>query len=97
MLEKPTAQEAPSLLGSYGRYIVSYDIFKYLHTGGLINNELYFSKAIDDMAKEKDVYAKEINGEWLTTGDPLSYTKAVIKYAMRREEFKEEIKKIVNS
>ncbi|MDD4728845.1 MAG: sugar phosphate nucleotidyltransferase [Dysgonamonadaceae bacterium] len=97
LLEKPTAQEAPSLLGSYGRYIVSYDIFKYLHTGGLINNELYFSKAIDDMAKEKDVYAKEINGEWLTTGDPLSYTKAVIKYAMRRDEFREEIKKIVNS
>ncbi len=97
ILEKPTEQEAPSLLGSYGRYIVSYDIFNYLHTGVLINNELYFSKAIDDMAKQKDVYAKEIDGQWLTTGDPLSYTKAVIKYAMRRDEYREEIKKIVNS
>lgn len=97
LLEKPTAQEAPSLLGSYGRFIVSHDIFKYLHTGGLINNELYFSKGIDDMAKEKDVYAVQLNGEWLTTGDPLNYTKTVIKYAMKRDEYREEIKKIVNS
>ena len=46
---------------------------------------MYFSKAIDDIAKDMDVYAKEVDGEWLTTGDPLNYIKAVIKYAMLRE------------
>jgi len=97
LIEKPTIEQAPTSLASYGRFIVSNDIFKFLHTSTLLHNELYFSKAIDDMAKEMDVYAKEIDGEWLTTGDPLSYTKAVVKYAMKRENFKDEIKKIVNS
>lgn len=97
ILEKPSPDQAPSLLGSYGRYIVSYDIFKYLDTKNLIKNELYFSKAIDDISKEMDVYAKEIEGEWLTTGDPLNYIKAVIKYAMLREEYANEIKELVNS
>ena len=97
ILEKPSVNEAPSLLGSYGRYIVSYDIFKYLHTGTLINNELYLSKAIDDMAKEADVYAKIIDGEWLTTGDPHNYLNAVIKYALQREDYREEVTATVNS
>lgn len=97
ILEKPAPNQSPSLLGSYGRYILSYDIFKYLHTGNLIDNELYLSKAIDDIAKDMDIYANEIDGEWLTTGDPLNYIKAVLKYAMKNEEYANEIKKIVTS
>ena len=49
------------------------------------------------MAKEADVYAKIIDGEWLTTGDPHNYLNAVIRYAMQREDYKEEILKMVNS
>jgi UTP-glucose-1-phosphate uridylyltransferase len=31
--------------------------------------------------------AKEIvDGEWLTTGDPLNYLKAVVKYAVDRKD-----------
>jgi UTP--glucose-1-phosphate uridylyltransferase len=97
IIEKPTVQEAPSLLASYGRYIVTYDIFKYLDVNNLNNNELYFSKALDDLCKEKDVYNKIVDGEWLTTGDPLNYLKATIKYAMQREEYAEELKKLINT
>ncbi len=97
LIEKPSPEQSPSTLASYGRFIVSYDIFKYLHTGELFNNELVFARIIDDMSKDLDIYAKVVDGEWLTTGDPLNYTKAVIKYAMKRENYREEIKKIVNS
>lgn len=97
LIEKPTKEQAPSTVASVGRYIVSYDIFKYLHTGRLINNELFFSKAIDDMAQEMDVYAEYLDGEVFTIRDSLSYIQAVVANGMRKEEYADEIKKIVNS
>ena len=49
------------------------------------------------MAKETDVYAKTIDGEWLTTGDPHNYLNAVIRYALQREDYREEVTVTVNS
>ena len=34
-----------------------------------------------------DFYAKEIkDGKWLTTGDPLNYLKAILEYAIDRDD-----------
>ena len=92
IIEKPSVEETPSLLCSYGRYIVTYDIFKYLDVNNLSNNELYFSEALDLLCKDFDVYNQVVDGEWLTTGDPLNYLKAHIMYAMQRAEYRDELK-----
>jgi len=35
------------------------------------------------------------DGEWLTTGDPLNYLKAVIKYALDREDIGKDLKEFL--
>lgn len=96
IVEKPLVNP-PSLLATYGRYLVDYSVFDYLNNENIQQGELYFSVALDKLCKVKNVYCKAIDGEWLTTGDPLNYLEAQIKYAMRREEYKEELRKFVNS
>lgn len=96
LVEKPSVEEAPSNFATYGRYVVSYDIFKYLDPTKLLKNELYFPDALDRLCAEKDVYAKVVDGEWITTGDPLNHLKAILKYAMRRPEYKSMIEEVVN-
>ncbi len=86
IVEKPL-ENPPSLLATYGRYLVDYSIFDYLNTENMHDGELYFAVALDKLCKSKNVYCKAIEGEWLTTGDPLSYLEAQIKYAMKREEY----------
>lgn len=96
IVEKPSLENTPSLLASYGRYIVTYDVFKYLDVNNLTNNELYFSEAVANLCKDMNVYNKVVNGEWLTTGDPLNYLKAQIKYAMQRDEYRDELKDFIS-
>lgn len=92
IVEKPV-ENAPSLFATYGRYLVDYSIFDYLNTDNLYNGELYFAVALDKLCKAKNVYCKQIDGEWLTTGDPLNYLEAQIKYAMKRDEYREALTK----
>lgn len=40
----------------------------------------------------KKVIAQPVDGEWVTTGDPLNYLKATVKFALKREEFAKEFK-----
>jgi len=96
IVEKPL-ENPPSLLAIYGRYIVDYNIFEYLTVENMYKGELYFAVALDKLCKVKNVYCKEIDGEWLTTGDPLNYLEAQIKYAMSREEYREELKNFLHS
>jgi UTP--glucose-1-phosphate uridylyltransferase len=96
IVEKPT-QNPPSLLATYGRYLVDYSIFDYLNMENMHEGELYFAVALDKLCKTKNVYCKSIDGEWLTTGDPLSYLEAQIKYAMRREDYREPLKKFFSN
>lgn len=93
IVEKPEPGEAPSNLAVYGRYITTYDIFNYFtekDTGK--GGELWLADAFAKACKERNYYLMEASGEWLTTGDPLRYIKAVIKYALERDEYKEELK-----
>ncbi len=92
IVEKPL-ENPPSLLATYGRYLVDYSIFDYLNKENIQQGELYFPVALDKLCKVKNVYCKAVDGEWLTTGDPLNYLEAQIKYAMTRNEYREELTK----
>lgn len=96
IIEKPTVTEAPSQLADFGRMILNQDIVNVLKDTALgKGNELWIVDAIRTYVQNGGKFlAKEIeDGEWLTTGDPLNYLKAVLAYAAEREDIGEELKK----
>ncbi len=88
IIEKPAVGEAPSLLASYGRYLVKPDIFTYLSptfTGK--DAELWTVDAITHVAREKSVRVVKTQARWVTTGDPENYFRAHLEFAIRYEKF----------
>ncbi|MBN1331855.1 UTP--glucose-1-phosphate uridylyltransferase [Candidatus Dojkabacteria bacterium] len=81
LIEKPDAEKAPSLLASYGRYLLTPKVFDYLvseYTGK--DGELWTADAIDKLAKIGRVKVVKVDSKWMTTGDPENYIKAYIEY-----------------
>lgn len=95
IIEKPSVEEAPSNLADFGRMILNQDIINILRNIPLgKGNELWIVDAIREYIKKGgEFYAKKVeDGEWLTTGDPLNYLKATLKYAFEREDIGEDLK-----
>jgi UTP--glucose-1-phosphate uridylyltransferase len=96
IVEKPSVEETPSRLADFGRMILDQkfvDILKKTALGK--GNELWIVDAIKTYVKNGGIFlAKKVeDGEWLTTGDPANYLKTVLKYAMDREDLKEDLQK----
>lgn len=92
IIEKPTIDQVNSNLAEFGRMVLAPEIFEYLSadkTGK--GGELWLIDAIDRLLHDKPVYAKLIDGEFLTTGDPLRFLKASFKFAMAREDLKDDL------
>ncbi|MBD3280405.1 hypothetical protein GF389_02685 [Candidatus Dojkabacteria bacterium] len=86
LVEKPKAGKAPSLLASYGRYLLTNKIFDYLNKESLgKNNELWTSYAISKMAQNGKVKYVVPENICMTTGDPDNYLKTCIEYHKRNE------------
>lgn len=100
IIEKPSVEEAPSNLADFGRMILNREIIDILAKTPLgKDNELYLVDAIRTYVGNGGVFmAKKVeNGEWLTTGDPLNYLKACIKYAFDREDIGNDLKGFVKN
>lgn len=98
IVEKPTAQNTPSRLADFGRMILNKEIIDILRQTALgKNNELWIVDAIRTYVKQGGIFmAKPVkDGQWLTTGDPLNYLKAILTYAMEREDLKVDLKKFI--
>jgi len=91
VIEKPKKSEAPSNLASYGRFILTQKVFDYLTPDAVgMDGELWLQDANMQVAKHGTVKVKVIDGEWMTTGDPLRYMKAHVKYMLAHEKFGKE-------
>lgn len=97
IVEKPkTPDLSPSNLTSYGRYLLTPEIFDYLipsNTG--LDDELWTVDAITQLAKVGDVIVAHSQGKWITTGDPKNYFLAHLEYALAETDYAEDIKKVV--
>ena len=90
IVEKPKIEDAPSNLTSYGRYLLTPDVFQYLdpkNTG--LDGELWTVDAITRMVKDGNVYVEKTRGHWMTTGDPKNYNLASLYYATEFEDYGE--------
>ena len=88
IIEKPDPDEAPSNLAQFGRFVLSPRVVEILETTALgKGNELYLTDAIDTLSKENRVLVESVEGQWLTTGDPLNFLKATVQYALKHPEY----------
>ena len=99
VLEKLPADQAPSNMAQFGRFVVSPKIFKVLKEQGLAkDNELYFADLVNKMAQIDLVIAQKVkNGQWLTTGDPLRWLKANIEYGLKDENISKELREYLKT
>ncbi|MBQ1373350.1 NTP transferase domain-containing protein [Candidatus Saccharibacteria bacterium] len=97
IVEKPkTPDLAPSNLTSYGRYLLTPEVFDYLvpsNTG--LDGELWTVDAITKLAEHGDVIVAKSRGKWITTGDPKNYFFAHLEYVLSNTDYADEVRKIV--
>lgn len=97
--EKLPKEEAPSNKVQFGRFVFTYDVIEAaLNTPTGKDGELWLIDILNSLASQgKNVIAQPIEGEWLTTGDPLRYVKTTLKFAMKRDDLKDDLLEFINS
>jgi len=93
IIEKPDRGTEPSLLASYGRYLLKPSIFEFLSADRIGKDaELWTVDAITQIANTRKVLVEKTKGEWMTTGDPENYFRAHLQFALTKEKFGSKIK-----
>lgn len=95
LVEKPDPKDAPSNLAIIGRYVLSPEVFAVLRdTKPGRGGEIQLTDALQTLAQDPTsggVYGVVFSGDRYDTGDKLSYLKAVITVAGRREELSDDL------
>ncbi|MGW9825349.1 UTP--glucose-1-phosphate uridylyltransferase [Brevibacterium pityocampae] len=95
LVEKPEPESAPSNLAIIGRYVLAPEIFDVLRvTPPGRGNEIQLTDALETLAADPDsagVYGVVFSGDRYDTGDKISYLKAVVQLAGRREDLADEL------
>lgn len=98
IVEKPkTPDLSPSNLTSYGRYLLTPEVFDYLipsNTG--LDGELWTVDAITKLAEKGDVIIAKSEGKWITTGDPKNYFLAHLEYVLSETDYADDVKKLIS-
>ena len=93
IVEKPkTPDLSPSNLTSYGRYLLTPEVFDYLipsNTG--LDGELWTVDAITKLAEHGDVLVARSSGKWMTTGDPKNYFMTLLEYVLDTTDYADEV------
>jgi UTP--glucose-1-phosphate uridylyltransferase len=96
LVEKPSAEEAPSNLAITGRYILTPGIFEALKkTSPGKGGEIQLTDGIERLGMKEALYAKIMEGERYDTGDKLGFLIATVDFALKREDLKEPLLKFL--
>jgi UTP--glucose-1-phosphate uridylyltransferase len=98
MVEKPRREDAPSNLAIIGRYILTPDIFPALEeTGRDSGGEIQLTNGMKRLLRERPFYACEIEGVRHDTGNKLGFLKAVVYFALQRQDLAEPFRNYLES
>jgi UTP--glucose-1-phosphate uridylyltransferase len=88
LVEKPSAEEAPSDLAIIGRYILTPDIFDALaeEAADSRTGEIQLTNGLRRLLRTRPIYACEVTGVRHDTGNKLGFLKAVVYFALRRPD-----------
>ena len=99
IVEKPkTPDLSPSNLTSYGRYLLTPEVFDYLipsNTG--LDGELWTVDAITRLAEKGDVVVARSKGKWITTGDPKNYFMAHLEYVLSNSDYSDDVREFIKN
>lgn len=94
VVEKPSADRAPSNVAIMGRYILTPAIFDILETQDVgAGGEIQLTDAIYRLMQDEPVYAYSFDGKRYDTGEKLGYLKTIIDFALERPDLKDEVRK----
>lgn len=98
MVEKPKKEEAPSNIAVLGRYILTPDIFEALeNTKPGAGGEIQLTDAIKMLCDKIGVYGYDFEGRRYDIGNKQGYLEAIVDYALRRDDLKDEFYKYIKS
>lgn len=94
IVEKPRADEAPSDLGTVGRYVCTGDIWPLLEqTPPSESGEMFLTDTFTlAMERGQSLYACEYEGERFDTGRPIGLLKASLHVALHRPDVADELR-----
>lgn len=99
LVEKPQTKDAPSNMAEFGRFILNYKTIKQIkkqETG--IGGELWLVDAITKASSQGAKFlVHEVEGKWLTTGDPLRYMQTQVLYALERKDLSDDFRQFLKS
>ena len=91
--EKPKPDEAPSNLGTVGRYILKPEIFDTLEvTPPGKYGEIQLTDALQLLLEKQVIYACEFEGIWHDAGTPLGWLKAITALALKHPDYGQELR-----
>ncbi|MCX6765867.1 MAG: UTP--glucose-1-phosphate uridylyltransferase GalU [Candidatus Moranbacteria bacterium] len=95
IMEKPSPEKAPSNMVAVGKYVITPEIFRILsrmRRGK--SGEIRLADAFKIMlSKNRPVYGRLLEGEWLDTGDKFNFVRATIHFGLKHPEIKDKLKK----
>jgi UTP--glucose-1-phosphate uridylyltransferase len=95
LVEKPSAEDAPSNLAIIGRYVLRPEIFDVLEfTEPGKGGEIQLTDALQALAADENsdgVYGVVFKGRRYDTGDRLDYIKSIVQLALAREDLGEQL------
>lgn len=87
IVEKPAPEAAPSNWAVVGRYVLSSEVFHYLHNLERgVGNEYQLTDALAAMAREGKLTAAPIPAKRYDAGNKLDYLKANVEFALKRDD-----------
>jgi UTP--glucose-1-phosphate uridylyltransferase len=100
MVEKPPRNEAPSNLAIIGRYVLTPDIFPALEETAREKDrtgEIQLTNGLRKLLKKRPIYGCRIDGVRHDTGNKLGFLKAVVYFALQRDDLSEPFRNYLRS
>ncbi|MBQ6983128.1 MAG: UTP--glucose-1-phosphate uridylyltransferase GalU [Synergistaceae bacterium] len=98
MVEKPRLSDAPSRYAIMGRYVLSPEIFTFLHTQQAgAGGEIQLTDAIRELAKTEPVWGVVYHGRRFDCGTQKGWLSANIQLALDDDELREVVMNIVKN
>lgn len=87
IIEKPSANEAPSNLAAIGRYLFTPEIFATLRQTKMdARGEIQLTDAIAQLLDKSQIYAYLFNGKRYDCGSKLGYLQAIVEFGLEHHE-----------
>ncbi|NMA94972.1 MAG: UTP--glucose-1-phosphate uridylyltransferase GalU [Clostridiales bacterium] len=97
LIEKPSAKEATSNQAVLGKYIITPTIFEILERiNPGVGGEIQLTDALGELARVEEVYAYNFKGRRYDIGSKQGYLEAIVEYALKREDLRDDFKRYLS-